>query len=169
MKFLHTQSAPAVAAILFMIGSVFMLSKAAHHSHGMMMHGDGVVVSDAYMRANTPTAPAASAYMTIKSASGDRLIAATTDIARRVELHTILLDDDGIARMQKVEGGIDVPAKGMAHLERGGDHVMLMGLSQALNQGDIIPVTLLFEKAGEITVDVVVDHDRTPGKDHSNH
>ncbi|MEM7242471.1 MAG: copper chaperone PCu(A)C [Pseudomonadota bacterium] len=170
MKFLHSHTAPLIAALLVMIGSVLVLSKAAHHAQDhMQIVGDGIVISEAYMRANTPTAPAAAAYMVIKSGTRDRLIAATTEIARRVELHTHMIDSDGIVRMEKVEAGFDIPAGGAAHLDRGGDHVMLMGLSQALNQGDVIPMTLLFEKAGEVTIDVVVDHDRKPDADHSNH
>ena len=45
-------------------------------------------------------------------------------------------------------------------LARGGDHVMLMGLTGPLKDGDSFPLTLTFEHAGNVTVDVVVDSAR---------
>ena len=63
---------------------------------------------------------------------------------------------DGIMKMRPVEGGIAVPAEGMAELKPGGLHVMLLGLAAPLAEGATIPVTLTFEKAGAITVEVPV-------------
>ena len=45
-------------------------------------------------------------------------------------------------------------------MKRGGDHVMLMGLNDGLDAGETVKITLTFEKAGEIVVDVPVDNDR---------
>jgi copper(I)-binding protein len=72
--------------------------------------------------------------------------------------------------MMHVEEGFAVPAGGMHMLARGGDHVMLMGLNQSLAHGDVVSVTLTFEQAGDVTVDIPVDLERKPdhgAMDHS--
>ncbi len=111
-----------------------------------------LAVTDAFVRAAPPGAGASAAYMTLRSAGrDDRLIAARSDAARRVELHTHILED-GIARMREVEGGIALPADEAVTLAPGGLHVMLMGLTEPLVAGDAASLTLVFEKAGEIGV-----------------
>jgi len=63
-------------------------------------------------------------------------------------------------RMVEVEEGFAVPAGGMHALKRGGDHVMFMGLTRPMEQGDTVNVTLIFEKAGRIEVEIPVDLER---------
>lgn len=119
---------------------------------------DPITISDAFARANGPNAKAGAAFMVIENTAdtADRLIAAATDRARRVELHTHKIDANGVARMREVEGGFLIPANGGHALKRGGDHVMLMGLTQPFVNGETISVTLTFETAGEIVVDMPV-------------
>ena len=121
-------------------------------------------VMDPSARAASPAAKSGAAFMTLHNMSDqdDRLIAARTDAAKRVELHTHVETGDGILQMREIEGGIDLPAGEMAHMKRGGDHVMLMGLTGPLEQGSDIAVTLVFENAGEVVVTVPVDNDRKP-------
>lgn len=123
-----------------------------------------ITIEDPYARASTPTAKSGAAFMTIVNASAvdDRLIAATSDAAVRVELHTHLEDANGVMRMIEVKDGIAVPAQGKAMLMRGGDHVMFMGLTGPFNDGETVEVTLTFEQAGDITVDIPVDLNRKP-------
>lgn len=104
------------------------------------------------------------AYLSIENAGSqpDRLIAASSDVAAKVELHAHVIDADGVARMRPVEA-IDVPADGSVALEPGGLHVMLMGLRQPLQAGTEFPLTLTFEHAGSITVEVAVE--MKPGHD----
>ena len=59
--------------------------------------------------------------------------------------------------MGPIEGGLAVPAHSQVELKRGGSHVMMMGLNRSLNQGDVVTLTLTFEKAGEVVVKVPVD------------
>jgi hypothetical protein len=92
----------------------------------------------------------------------DRLVAAATDAAERVELHTHIENTDGVMRMVEVKDGFPIPAGGSHALKRGGDHVMLMGLTGPLEQGATVPLTLTFEQAGDLTLDVVVDNARMP-------
>ena len=94
------------------------------------------------------------------SDTDDRLIGVTSDVAARTELHTHIQRDDGVMQMVHVEEGFAIPAGGMHSLARGGDHVMFMGLTQDMNQGESVEVTLTFEKAGDITVQIPVDLER---------
>ena len=112
-----------------------------------------VTVEGAYARAVSEGARASAAYMTIENAGAvdDRLVAARTDAARRVELHTHIMED-GVARMREVEGGIPAPAGAAVRLEPGGLHVMMMGLTRRLREGESVDLTLVFEQAGEIAV-----------------
>ncbi|MGX9354902.1 copper chaperone PCu(A)C [Roseobacteraceae bacterium S113] len=135
-----------------------------------------IMIMEPYARASSPTAKAGAAFMEImnQSAQPDRLIAASSDIAARVELHTHKDLGDGVMKMMEVEGGIEIPADGSAQLARGGNHVMFMGLNQSFVQDETIDVTLTFENAGEITVTIPIDNDRMPKKghghgDHSGH
>jgi len=100
---------------------------------------------------------AGGAFMMIHNAGdrSDRLIAARTDVAGLVQLHMTLVED-GVMKMRQVEGGIEVPADGMAELKPGGFHVMMMGLTGPLEEGASFPVTLTFEQAGAVTIDVRV-------------
>lgn len=61
-------------------------------------------------------------------------------------------------RMLRPEEGIAIPAGETHELARGGDHVMFMGLTRAVKDGDTVMLTLTFEHAGEVTVDIPVDN-----------
>lgn len=86
---------------------------------------------------------------------GDRLLDAKSPVAKRVEIHTHIKDGD-VMRMRRVDGPLPVTADAPIKMAPGGVHVMLMGLNHALDAGTTIPVTLIFEIAGEMTVDVPV-------------
>ncbi len=94
-------------------------------------------------------------YLTLRnSGAADRLVSARAAIATTVELHTHI-HDNGVMRMRPVEA-IDVPANGTVTLEPGGLHLMLLELKQPLRQGETVPVTLVFERAGEVQVQLAV-------------
>lgn len=129
-----------------------------------------ITVEDAYARASRPGAPTGAMFMTIRNSSDttDRLLAAQSPVAQLVEFHTHI-DDNGIMRMRPVEDGFEIPADGEHMLMRGGDHVMLMGLTQPLEDGKTVPLTLVFQNAGEISVDVIVDNSRQQGQHGMGH
>ncbi|MEM6744606.1 MAG: copper chaperone PCu(A)C [Pseudomonadota bacterium] len=129
-----------------------------------------LTVDDAYAR--TANQKVGAAFMHIKNAADapDRLIEARSDAARKMELHTHVFED-GIARMIEVEA-IDIPAQGMTKLERGGLHVMFIGLNEDWSQGDSVPVTLVFESGAELSLDITVDNERQDapaGHGHGGH
>lgn len=131
------------------------------------MHGpsitldNGFVLHDPYMRL-TPKSGAAFFGLENKGVTDDRLIGASSPIARKVELHTHVMID-GVARMMPIEGGIAVPQGAMHMLARGGDHVMFMGLTQKPEQGDLVEVTLTFETSGDFAIQIPVDNRRKGG------
>jgi copper(I)-binding protein len=94
-------------------------------------------------------------FLTIRNAGGaDRLLSASTPAAGRTELHTMLRDGD-IMRMRQVEA-ITVPANGAVSLAPGGLHIMLIGLTRPLVVGESLPLTLVFEQAGAVTLQLAV-------------
>ncbi|MEK7245054.1 MAG: copper chaperone PCu(A)C [Pseudomonadota bacterium] len=115
----------------------------------------GVTVENPFARPSVGAAGAGAAYMTIRNQGpADRLIAVSTPAARVAELHTHIREGD-VMRMRKIEA-IEIPAHAAVNLAPGGLHVMLMGLHQPLKTGDTFAVTLAFEKAGAIAVQVPV-------------
>ncbi|MFX0540665.1 copper chaperone PCu(A)C [Roseovarius sp. S4756] len=123
-----------------------------------------ITVEDAYARSASPTSKTGAAFMQIVNhGAQDRLIGASSPAADIVQLHTHIESGDGVMKMVHVEEGFELPADGMISMQRGGKHVMMMGLTAPLAQGATVPVTLTFEKAGEMTVDVPVDLERMPG------
>lgn len=123
-----------------------------------------ITVSDAYARAASPAAKSGAAFMTLENDGGedDRLVGVASDAAERVELHSHAEDPNGMMVMSEVEEGFAVPAGGTHVLGRGGDHVMFMGLRAPWESGDTIPVTLTFERAGDVQVEIPVDNERMP-------
>lgn len=123
-----------------------------------------IVVNDPYARVSRPNAPTGAAFMMIENTgdTADRLIAASSDVAKRVELHTHIDQGNGVMKMIHIEGGIPLPAGSVHMMQRGGDHVMFMGLTENLVQGGEVSVTLTFEQAGDIVVMIPVDNERQP-------
>ncbi len=139
-------------------------------AHGTLHHPEDVHAHDAYARTNGGIGKTGAIFLMIhnNTEQDDRLIDVRSDIAQKVEIHTHKDDGNGVMQMIHLTEGLPLPA-GEAHmLERGGDHIMLMGLTRDLVDGDTFPLTLVFENAGETTIEVTVDNARTPdgGADH---
>jgi copper(I)-binding protein len=118
---------------------------------GLPVLAADVEVSAPFVRAAPMAGGTGAAFLTIVNHGGaDRLVAAESGVAKTVELHTHIKDGD-IMRMRKVDA-IAVPDHGQAELKPGGDHVMLIGLHEALKEGTEVPLTLVFEKAGRIEI-----------------
>ncbi len=98
--------------------------------------------------------------------SSDRLIAISSPISQRVEIHTHL-DEDGVMKMRQVKDGLEIKAGETIALKRGGDHVMVFKTAISETTATV-PLTLTFEKSGRITVAATVAHDgQAPAMDHS--
>lgn len=112
-----------------------------------------------------PSAPTAAGYMAIANngTHPDRLIGVEVPIAKSSSLHRTEVSADGVARMLPLEA-VDIPADDTVLFEQGAMHVMLMGLSAPLHEGDMVPATLIFEHAGRVEVEFMVDP--ADGMDH---
>lgn len=130
--------------------------------------GSTVEVQDGYARSSNPKSGAAFLQIHNLGAEDDRLIEVRSPVAQRVELHTHVEDANGVMSMREIEEGLALPASGMIEMRRGGDHIMFMGLTEPFGQGDLIPVTLVFEKAGEIEHQIEVDQSRKDTAAHSH-
>jgi periplasmic copper chaperone A len=115
-------------------------------------------VTGAYARVSRPDAPTAAVFMTIENpaATPDRLLSASASVAEKTELHTHVMSAEGMMQMLEVPEGFAVPAGGSYALDRGGDHVMLIGLTRPLSEGDRFTLDLTFETAGKVVVVVTV-------------
>lgn len=129
-----------------------------------------IMVMDSYARSATANAPTGAAFLVIGNhgEEDDRLTGVTSPAAKRVELHTHEEDADGVMKMRHVVEGFTLPAGGEIVMQRGGQHVMFMGLTEPFEQGAMIPLTLEFEKAGTIEVEVPVDLERKAGHGQSH-
>ena len=93
--------------------------------------------------------------MTIRNAgAAGRLLSASSPAAAKVETH-VTRDDNGVMKMREVKG-YDIPAKGSFELKPGGAHLMFTGLKRPFKEGEQVPVTLKFEKAGEVKAEFPV-------------
>ncbi len=100
-------------------------------------------------------------------AEADRLLAASTPAAETVEIHAIKVVGPG-TKMRPVENGLRLPSHSTIVLKPRGYHLLLMGLKAPLVVGAKVPVTLTFEKAGNRTVDMIVEVPGLLGEDALN-
>lgn len=114
------------------------------------MLGD-LELTGAWARAMLPGQPAGGGYLVIanKGDEADRLVAASSPAAGKVEIHTMAVIDN-VMTMRPVEGGLEIPAGGIVELKPGGFHIMFMQVPQPFAAGGEVSVTLEFEKAGKI-------------------
>lgn len=114
-----------------------------------------ITVSGAQARATVPGQTAGGGFLRLDNQGpADRLVSATAPVSARVELHTMRMEGD-VMRMRQIDA-IELPAGGKVELKPGGMHLMFMELKAPLKAGEIVPVTLRFEKAGEVTVKMPV-------------
>ena len=112
-------------------------------------------VSNAWARATPAKAENGAAYVTIVSPTPDRLLSASSPVAKKAELHT--MEMAGMVMKMRPLAGLDIPAGQPVALKPGGEHIMLVGLQQPLREGQSFTLTLNFEKAGARTVSVAVE------------
>ena len=116
-----------------------------------------LLITQAWRRQTPSGAKVAGAYLTIenKGTTADRLVSGSTDIAGRFEIHEMAMDG-GVMKMGPLDAGLAIDPGKTVKLAPGGFHVMLMDLKSQLKQGDKVPVTLQFEKAGKVNVSLDV-------------
>ncbi len=111
-----------------------------------------------WARATPPSAMAGGGFLTVtnKGSEPDRLISVKSPAAARVEIHEMKMDGN-IMRMRELEKGLEIPPGATVTLAPGGYHLMMMELKGPLAKDSRVPVTLTFEKAGVIEVELAVE------------
>lgn len=122
-------------------------------------HGYGkgeLQVRHPWTRATPPGARVAAGYLELRNSGKepDRVIGASTPAAERVELHVMSREGD-IMKMREVKG-FEVPARQRLVLRPGGSHLMIVGPGKPFVKGERIPLTLRFERAGELNIELEV-------------
>jgi periplasmic copper chaperone A len=128
-----------------------------------VMAGD-LVISQAWTRATPNGAKIGGGYFTIenKGSAPDKLVGVSGDIAGKIEVHE-MTTIDGVMKMRAVDKGLAIDPGKTVKLAPGGYHLMMMDLKNPLKQGDRVPVTLEFEKAGKVQVTLDVQGVGAPG------
>ncbi|AZL60257.1 copper chaperone PCu(A)C [Tabrizicola piscis] len=113
------------------------------------------------------SAKAAGGFMTIVNSGTepDRLLGIESGIAAKSEVHESKVDASGVGTMTHIDA-IEIPAGGTVTLEHGGLHVMFMGLTGTLTEGELYKATLIFERAGRVDVEFSIDAPTGQGGDH---
>jgi copper(I)-binding protein len=109
-----------------------------------------------WARASVGTMRPSAAYMIIRNAGErpDRLLRVETPAAAEAEIHATVMEHD-MMRMRPAEG-LEIPPGDELRLEPGGLHVMLMQLQHSLDEGASLPLTLVFEQAGKVTIEAPI-------------
>src|SRR6476620_8210001 len=109
-----------------------------------------LVISQAWSRATPGGAKVAGGYLTIenKGTAADKLVSVAADIAGKAEVHEMAMDN-GVMKMRMLDKGLVIDPGKTVKLAPGGYHLMLQELKGPFKQGDKVPVTLQFEKAGK--------------------
>src|SRR5260370_10401061 len=121
-----------------------------------MQAGDRVI-TEAWSGATPGGAKIGSGYLTIenKGSAPDRLISGSADVADKVQIHE-MATTNGVMTMRPLDNGLTIEPGKTVKLAPGGYHLMLFDLKSPLKQGDKVPVTLEFEKAGKVKLSLDV-------------
>lgn len=142
--------------MLSLVLTAFLAFSAAGFAHEYQA-GD-IHIGHPWTRATPSSAPTAGGYLTLRNDgdTGDRILGGSSPLAERVEIHSMEMEND-VMKMRKLEDGLVVPAGETVELAPGGIHLMLIGLTEGVEEGDRVPVTLEFEKAGSVDVELAAE------------
>ncbi len=150
---MHLSSKRIVMVVLLLILGVLGLAACGGSK------GPDIRISNPWARPSPKMASSGAAYMIIenKGKEDDALIGVEGDVSDAIEIHEMVVDENNVMHMKPVEGQrLVIPAKGKVELKPGGYHIMLIGLKHQLKEGEVVHLTLKFEKSGEIQVDAPV-------------
>ncbi len=151
-----------------------LVAAAATGAHGaaQVVTIGNLEISGGFSRATLPNAPVGGGYLTItnKGSEADRLVGAASPVAGVTQIHEMKMEGD-LMKMNEVPDGVEIPPGATVTLKPGGLHIMFMQLTGPLVEGTSIPLTLTFEKAGSVEVQLSVESPaaKGPAEDHSAH
>jgi periplasmic copper chaperone A len=117
-----------------------------------------ITVSNAWTKAMLPGQPAGGGFLTIENngAAADRLVSVNSPASANVQIHEMTMEGD-VMKMRELPSGIEVAAGSTVELKPGGFHLMFMDIANGFKQGETVVVTLKFEKAGDLAVELPVN------------
>jgi copper(I)-binding protein len=136
-----------------LIGAALLISLGIGGAYADEVKAGDLVITQAWARATPGGAKVGGGYLTIenKGSAPDKLIGGTTGAAAKLEVHQ-MSTENGVMKMHPVAGGLTIAPGKTVKLAPGGYHLMLMELKHPFKQGEKVPVTLQFEKAGNVNV-----------------
>jgi hypothetical protein len=157
--------------------SATTVAQAGGHDHGASAAASSdtfkvgdITVASPWTRATPGGAKVAGGYLNISNngAAADKLVGGATDIAGRVEVHEMSMNN-GVMQMRPLDAGLELKAGQTVELKPGGHHVMFLDLKRQLKEGDTVNATLQFEKAGKVDVTFKVGPVGGASAPHSHH
>ena len=140
--------------LLALLALLVIAAPAAAHDYKL----GALEIGNPWARATPQTAPTGGGYLTVKNTGTepDRLLSVSSPAASAVQVHEMKMDGS-IMRMREVDHPLEIKPGQTVTLAPGGLHLMMMGLKAPLKQGEKVPLTLAFEKAGKIDVELDVE------------
>ena len=116
-----------------------------------------LVIQNVWIKDNPFNHPMTTGYLTIhnKSNSDTKLIAVSSSIAERIEIHQMSMNND-IMKMRPLKNGLIIPANAITYLKPGDFHLMFFGLKKQMTPMETHLINLTFQKLGTITVHALV-------------
>jgi len=150
--------APILAAALL------VLTACSPSGPGASGEAATVQVSGAVRRPTPTGRQMTGCYLTLTSASADRLVSASSPAANLVQIHESRIES-GMMMMRELREGLILPAGEAVALAPGGNHLMLLGVQEPLVAGDTVALTLTFANSGPVEVTATVGQPAAPGGD----
>jgi copper(I)-binding protein len=115
-------------------------------------------ITTPWTRATPPSARTGGGFMTItnKGTAADRLVSVRSSASDKVEIHEMRMDGN-VMRMRELEKGLEIPPGASVMLKPGSYHIMFMELKSPIAKDAKVPLTLVFEKAGSIDVQLTAE------------
>lgn len=128
-----------------------------------------IEIGHPWTRATPPSARVGGGYLTLTNhgKTADRFVGGSSPASGRVEIHTMEVTD-GVMKMRELPDGLVLPPGETVKLEPGGFHLMLIDLKGAISEGNKVPVTLRFEHAGTVDVELAAAALGAPAKGHQD-
>jgi copper(I)-binding protein len=116
-----------------------------------------IEINHPWTRATPPTAQAGGGFLVLTNTgtTPDRLVDVKSPAADKAEIHEMKMDGN-VMRMRELDKGLEIPPGATVELKPGGFHIMFMGLKAPFAKDTKVPLTLVFEKAGSIDVELPV-------------
>lgn len=156
-----------LAAAVALTAMSFVTAFAEH----MAVKAGALEITQAWTRATLPGQPAGGGFLTIenKGNEADRLVSASSPLTPMTQVHEMKMEGE-VMKMAELKDGLEIPAGGKVELKPGSYHIMFMGLKDQVKEGDVVKVKLVFERAGEVEIDLpaMPADTKAVGHDHGN-